>query len=98
MWAPGAPLAGWPSELHPAPMTTIAATRTARAELPVAPTGRYSQLCPRRERGSGLHREIVTSLGCPRYGLQTPVEVSIFQVVAQVVETVVPLMVNGSQM
>ncbi len=32
------------------------------------------------------------------YGLQIPVEVSIFQLVAQVIDTVVPLMVSGSQM
>jgi len=45
-------------------------------------------------------RDAVAALGQMHllYGLQTPVEVSIFQLVAQVVETVVPLMVNGSQM
>ena len=33
-----------------------------------------------------------------RWELQTRVEVSIFQLVKNVVETVMPLMVNGSQM
>jgi hypothetical protein len=32
------------------------------------------------------------------HGLQIPVEVSIFQLVAQVIDTVLPLMVSGSQM
>jgi hypothetical protein len=33
-----------------------------------------------------------------RYGLQIPVAVSIFQLVAQVIDTVVPLIVSGCQM
>jgi len=32
------------------------------------------------------------------YGLKIPVVVSIFQLVAQVIDTVVPLIVSGSQM
>ena len=32
------------------------------------------------------------------YGVQIPVEVSIFQLVLQVIETVVPLIVSGCQM
>lgn len=32
------------------------------------------------------------------YGLQIPVETSIFQLVAQVIETVLPLIVSGNQM
>ena len=62
-----------------------------------------------RGAGSGADRQNLTRLpsgssarpiapAAAVYGLQTPVEVSIFQLVAQVVETVVPLMVNGSQM
>jgi len=31
------------------------------------------------------------------YGVQIPVDVSIFQLVLQVIETVVPLIVSGSQ-
>ena len=33
-----------------------------------------------------------------RYGVQIPVDVSIFQLVLQVIETVVPLIVSGCQM
>ena len=34
----------------------------------------------------------------PSYGLHVPLEASIFQLVAQVIETVVPVRVNGCQM
>ena len=53
---------------------------------------------PAPEQAKPAIRRPATAIVALTYGVHTPVEVSIFQLVRHVVETVVPVMVNGSQM
>ena len=50
------------------------------------------------QRAAALAHLAARKRSSARYGLQIPVEVSIFQLVAQVIDTVVPLIVRGCQM
>jgi hypothetical protein len=62
-------------------------------------------MIPAKERGSRAQsitgtdgQALVEVADLGGYGLQIPVEVSIFQLVLQAIETVVPLIVSGCQM